>query len=134
MQRRTFLATAPLLLTTAKGQPSTPRMGAGAYHYEALHDFLQPPPALKFGNTHGIVVTADGRIVLCDTVHKTSESPDAIAIDTRGPQPLLMVGERGDNSRVQYFSLDGTPRHIFKDSVRWPSPSTFKTASCSCPI
>ena len=262
MQRRTFLATALLLLTTAKGQPPTPRMGAGAFHYEALHDFLQPPPALKFGNTHGIVVTADGRIVLCHTVHKTSESPDAlaifdadgqfikswgadlrggahglvirredgqeflyhcdnvkgfvrkttldgevvwilhaplesglyakaseyrpstlafapnghfyvadgygkfyihhydahgryvrsfggsraemdrlkghktapgttiwphaIAIDTRGPQPLLMVGERGDNSRVQYFSLDGTPRHILKDSVRWPSTFDFQ--------
>ena len=80
MHRRTFLAAAPLLLTTAKGQPATPRMGAGAFHYEALHDFLQPPPTLKFGNTHGIVVTADGRIVLCHTVHKTSESPDAIAI------------------------------------------------------
>ena len=262
MQRRTFLATAPLLLTTAKGQPATPRMGGGAFHYEALHDFLQPPPSLKFGNTHGIVVTADGRIVLCHTVHKTSQSPDAIAIfaadgqfikswgadlrggahglvirreggqeflyhcdnvkgfvrkttldgevvwilhaplesglyakateyrpstlafapngdfyvadgygkfyihhydahgryvksfggsraemdrlkghetapgttiwphaiavDTRGPQPLLMVGERGDNSRVQYFSLDGTPHHILKDSVRWPSTFDFQ--------
>ena len=261
MQRRTFLAAAPLLLTTAKGQPTAPRTGAGAYHYEVTHDFLRPPSTLKFGNTHGIVVTADGRIVLCHTVHKSSESPDAIAIfdaqgtfikswggdlrggahglvirregtseflyhcdnvkgfvrkttldgevvwilhaplesglyakaseyrpstlafaphgdfyvadgygkfyihhydargrylrsfggsraemdrlkgqetapgttiwphaiavDTRGAEPLLMVGERGDNSRVQYFSLDGKPRHILTAGVRWPSAFHF---------
>jgi hypothetical protein len=261
MRRRNFLAAAPFIVTAAKGQPSVPRMGHGAYQYEALHDFLQPPPSLKFGNTHGIVVTGDGRIVLCHTVHKNSESPDAIAIfdsdgrfikswgadlrggahglvirregsqeflyhcdnvkgfvrkttldgevvwilhaplesglyakaneykpstlafapngdfyiadgygkfyihhydakgrflrsfggsraemdrlkgqetaagttiwphaiavDTRGERPLLMVGERGDNRRVQYFSLDGKPLHMLKESVRWPSTFDF---------
>lgn len=262
MQRRSFLAAAPFLLTAAKGQPALPRLGQGEHRYEALHDFLRPPSTLKFGNTHGIVVTGDGRIVLCHTVHKSSESPDAIAIfdaegafikswgadlrggahglvirregsaeflyhcdnvkgfvrkttldgeviwilhaplesglyakateyrpstlafapngdfyvadgygkfyihhydakgryvrsfggsraemdrlkgqetapgstiwphaiavDTRGPEPLLMVGERGDNSRVQYFSLDGKPLHILKAGVRWPSTFDFR--------
>jgi hypothetical protein len=262
MQRRTLLSAAPFVFTAAKGQPALPRMGEGAYHYEALHDFLQPPSTLKFGNTHGIVVAGDGRIILCHTVHKTSESPDAIAIfapdgtfikswgadmrggahglvirregseeflyhcdnvrgfvrkttldgeviwilhaplesglyakaneykpstlafapngdfyvadgygkfyihhynakggyvrsfggsraemdrlkgketgpgttiwphaiavDTRGPRPLLMVGERGDNRRVQYFSLDGKPLHSVKEGVRWPSTFDFR--------
>lgn len=261
MHRRTLLSAAPFLLTSAKGQSPLPRIGQGNYRYEVLHDYLQPPSTLKFGNTHGIVVTADGRIVLCHTVHKSSESPDAIAIfdadgkfikswgadlrggahglvlrregsqeflyhcdnvkgfvrkttldgevvwilhaplesglyakageyrpstlafapngdfyiadgygkfyihhydakgryvrsfggsraemdrlkgqetapgttiwphaiavDTRGPQPLLMVGERGDNRRVQYFSLDGKPLHMLKAGVRWPSTFDF---------
>lgn len=262
MLRRTILSAAPFLLTTAKGQAPTPRMGQGEYQYEALHDFLRPPPTLKFGNTHGIVVTSDGRIVVCHTVHKTSESPDAIAIfdaegafikswgadmrggahglvirregsaeflyhcdnvkgfvrkttlegevvwirqapiesglyakaseykpstlafapngdfyvadgygkfyihhydakgryvrsfggsraemdrlkgqetaagttiwphaiavDERGPTPRLMVGERGDNRRVQYFTLEGKSDGMVKDGVRWPSTFDFR--------
>lgn len=52
--------------------------------------------------------------------------PHAIAIDTRGLQPLLMVGERGANSRIQYFTLDGQPLHMVKDGVRWPSTFDFR--------
>jgi sugar lactone lactonase YvrE len=37
-----------------------------------------------------------------------------------------MVGERGANSRIQYFSMDGTPRHVVKDGVRWPSIFEFR--------
>lgn len=51
--------------------------------------------------------------------------PHAIAIDPRGPEPLLMVGERGANSRIQYFSLDGKPLHKVKAGVRWPSTFDF---------
>ena len=51
--------------------------------------------------------------------------PHAIAIDTRGPRPLLMVGERGANSRIQYFTLEGQPLHVVKDGVRWPSTFEF---------
>ena len=51
--------------------------------------------------------------------------PHAIGIDTRGAQPLLMVGERGANSRIQYFTLDGKPLHTVKDGVRWPSTFDF---------
>jgi sugar lactone lactonase YvrE len=36
-----------------------------------------------------------------------------------------MVGERGANSRIQYFDLDGRPQEIVKDGVRWPSTFEF---------
>jgi hypothetical protein len=236
-------------------------MGTGTYTYEAEHDWAQLPPNIRFGNTHGIVVTADRRVIVAHTVHKSSESPDAICIfddkgkfikswgadmrggahgltlrsegnqeflyhcdnvkgfvrkttidgevvwvmhapvasgvyakaseykpsnlaiapnghlyvadgygkfyihhydeklrwvrtfggsrelmdrdrnvetgkgttiwphaigiDARGKQPLLMVGERGANSRVQYFTLEGEPLHALKDGVRWPSTFDF---------
>lgn len=261
MTRRALAAAAPLLLTQAKGQTRTPRTGSGAHTYEVIHDWPRLPGNLKFGNTHGIVTDSQGRVIVAHTVHKSSESGDAIAIfdaqgdfvkswgaemrggahgltirregsdeflyhcdnvkgyvrkttldgevvwvlhapvmsglyrkageyrpsnlaiapngdlyvadgygkfyihhydaktryvrtfggsreemdrnkgretsagttiwphaigiDTRGPRPLLMVGERGDNRRIQYFSLDGKPLHTVKDGVRWPS--TFET-------
>jgi hypothetical protein len=266
-RRRIFASAA--LLTSAKGAAKTPVTGAGAHTYEVLHDFLQPPPQMRFGNTHGIVVDAQGRIILCHTVHKTSESPDAIAIfdpdgkfikswgadlrggahgltirregsqeflyhcdnvkgfvrkttlegevlwvlhaplesglyakaseyrpgnlafapngdfyvadgygkfyihhydgrgryvrsfggtrelmnqnkevetkagttiwphaiavDPRGAQPLLVVGERGANSRLQYFALDGQPLHTVKDGVRWPSTFEFRNGEMLMP-
>jgi hypothetical protein len=259
MTRRT-LALAPFLLTSAKGQSRTPVTGKGEHTYEMLHDFLQLPDTLKFGNVHGIVVDSQGRIIVCHTVHASSASPDSIAIfdpagrfikswggpdmrggahgltirkegsqeflyhcdnvkgyvrkttldgetvwilhapvmsglyanakeykpsnlaiapngdiyiadgygkfyihhydaqtrhvrsfggsreimkpvetgpgttiwphaigiDTRGKEPLLMVGERGANSRIQYFTLDAKPLHYVKDGVRWPSTFDFR--------
>ena len=258
MQRRALLAA---LVTSAKGQSKLPILGTGEHRYEATHDWAQLPSNIRFGNTHGIVVTEDRRVVIAHTVHKSSESPDAIcifddkgkfikswgadlrggahglvlrreggteflyhcdnvkgfvrkttldgevvwvmqapiasgvyakasefkpstlaispnghvyvadgygkfyihhfdeklrwirtfggsrelmdknkdsetakgttiwphaiAIDSRGSRPLLMVGERGANSRVQYFTLDGKPLHSIKEGVRWPSTFDF---------
>jgi hypothetical protein len=253
----------PLLITAAKGAPRTPVTGSGEHTYEMLHDFLQPPDSLKFGNVHGVVVDSQGRIIVCHTVHASSTSPDSIAIfdpagrfikswggpdmrggahgltirkedgqeflyhcdnvkgyvrkttldgetvwilhapvmsglytsakeykpsnlaiapngdlyiadgygkfyihhydaktryirsfggsralmdqnkdvetgagttiwphaigiDARGPEPLLMVGERGANSRIQYFTLDAKPLHSVKAGVRWPSTFDFR--------
>lgn len=236
-------------------------LGSGEYRYEATHDWAQTPDTIRFGNTHGIVITEDRRVIIAHTVHKDSQSPDAIcifddkgkfikswgadlrggahglvlqkegsteylyhcdnvkgfvrkttldgevvwvmhapyacghytkasefkpstlaiapnghiyvadgygkffihqfdeklrwvltfggsrelmdrnkdvetaagttiwphaiAVDTRGKEPLLMVGERGANSRVQYFTLDGKPLHAVKNGVRWPSTFDF---------
>lgn len=250
------------ILASGKGSQQTPVTGQGEHTYEMLHDFLQVPEKIRFGNTHGIVVDGQGRIIVCHTVHKSSESPDAIAIfdpqgkfikswgadlrggahgltirregneeflyhcdnvrgfvrkttldgevvwvmhapiasgvyakaseykpsnlafapngdfyiadgygkfyihhydaqaryvrtfggtrelmdknkdletgagttiwphaiavDPRGRRPLLVVGERGANARLQYFTLDGKPLHKVKDGVRWPSTFEFR--------
>ncbi len=261
MKRRDALAV-PFILTAAKGAAKLPIMGSGAHKYEVTHDWAQPPDHLRFGNTHAIIADSQGRLIVAHTVHKSSASPDAIAIfdadgrfvtswgadlrggahgltirregseeflyhcdnvrgfvrkttltgeevwimhapvasdlyasareykpsnlaiapngdlyiadgygkfyihhydaklrwirsfggsraemdkdpkretgpgttiwphaiaiDTRGAQPLLMVGERGANSRIQYFTLDGQPLHVVKDGVRWPSTFDFR--------
>ena len=245
----------------AMGQGRAPVVGEGAHQYEAQHDWPQLPPKHRFGNTHGIVVDRQGRVIVAHTVHKESQSPDAIAmfdpdgkfikswgaemrggahgltlrreggeeflyhcdnvkgfvrkttldgevvwtlhapfmsgvyakaseykpsnlaitpngdfyvadgygkfyihhydaktnyirtfggtrqlmdlnkdretgpgttiwphaigIDTRSGTPLLMVGERGANSRIQYFDLSGRPGPVVKDGVRWPSTFDF---------
>ena len=262
MTRRELGASA-MLMTTAKGAARTPVTGAGEHTYEMLHDFLQLPDSLKFGNVHGIVVDSQGRIIVCHSVHASSASadsivifdpsgrfikswggpemrggahgltirkegseeflyhcdnvrgyvrkttldgetiwvlhapvmsglyanakeyrpsnlaiapngdfyvadgygkfyihqydsktryirsfggsrrlmdqdksvetgagttiwPHAIGIDVRGKDPLLMVGERGANSRIQYFTLDAKPLHTVKTGVRWPSTFDFR--------
>jgi hypothetical protein len=264
---RRHLAIAPFLITAAKGQPRTPVTGTGEHTYEMLHDFLQPPDSMKFGNVHGIVVDSQGRIIVCHTVHASSASPDSIAIfdaagrfikswggpdmrggahgltirkeggqeflyhcdnvkgfvrkttldgetvwvlhapvmsglyanareykpsnlaiapngdlyiadgygkfyihhydaktrylrsfggsreimtsvetgpgttiwphaigiDARGKEPLLMVGERGANSRLQYFTLDAKPLHSVKTGVRWPSTFDFRGGAMLMP-
>lgn len=261
MHRRTLLAGLTAFAFSSKAQTALPLMGSGEHRYEATHDWAQLPPTHKFGNTHGIIITEDRRVIIAHTVHKTSESPDAIAIfddkgkfikswgadlrggahglvlhkegnneflyhcdnvkgfirkttldgevvwvmhaphisglytkasefkpstlaiapnghiyvadgygkfyihqfdeklrwvrsfggsrelmdknkdietakgttiwphaiaiDSRGKKPLLMVGERGANSRVQYFTLEGKPLQSLKDGVRWPSTFDF---------
>jgi hypothetical protein len=271
VSRRGFLAALalPQLLTSAKGAERAPVMGSGAHTYEVNHDWPQLPEDLKFGNTHGIVADAQGRLIVAHTVHKSSQSgdaiaifdadgkfvkswgadmrggahgltirregseeflyhcdnvkgfvrkttldgevvwvlhcpfmsgvyksakeykpsnlaiapngdiyvadgygkffihhydaktnyvrtfggsraemdrnpgketaagttiwPHAIAVDTRGPKPLLMVGERGANSRIQYFTLDGKPLHTVKNGVRWPSIFEFRNGMVLMP-
>jgi len=259
MQRRNLVF--GLAAACLKGQGGNPVIGSGAHRYEVTHDWCVLPSQIQFGNTHGIVVTEDRRVVVAHTVHKNSESgdaicvfdekgkfvkswgadlrggahglvlrkegsteflyhcdnvkgfvrkttldgevvwvmhapvacglyskasefkpstlaiapnghiyvadgygkfyihqfdeklrwvrsfggsrdlmnqnkdletakgttiwPHAIAIDPRGNTPLLMVGERGANSRVQYFTLDGQPLHSLKEGVRWPSTFDF---------
>ncbi len=259
MQRRTLLAT---LAGISRLHANPLVLGAGPHQYEATHDWTRLPDTHRFGNTHGIVVTRDGRVIVAHTVHKESSSPDAIcvfdetgrfikswgadlrggahglvlrqegnteflyhcdnvqgfvrkttldgelvwvmhapvasglyakaseykpsilaiapnghiyvadgygkfyihhfdeklnwvrsfggsralmdrnkdvetpagttiwphaiAIDPRGKEPLLMVGERGANSRIQYFTLDGQPLHSVKQGVRWPSTFDFQ--------
>lgn len=254
--------TPPSLITSAKGTDKQPLMGNGEHTYEVSHDWPQLPDTHRFGNTHGIVVDFQGRVIIAHTVHKTSQSadaiaifdpdgkfikswgsemrggahgltirkegseeflyhcdnvqgyvrkttldgevvwvmhapvmsglyasardyrpsnlaiapngdiyvadgygkfyihhydaktnyirsfggsreemdrdpkretgpgttiwPHAIAIDLRGTEPLLLVGERGANSRIQYFALDGKPLHIVKEGVRWPSIFEFR--------
>lgn len=77
MRRRTLLAS---LAGFTRLYGSTPVISSGAYSYEVTHDWAQPPAKIQFGNTHGIIVTADRRVVVAHTVHKNSESPDAICI------------------------------------------------------
>ncbi|MBM3724646.1 MAG: hypothetical protein FJW40_04365 [Acidobacteria bacterium] len=260
--RRRFLAAAPLIITSGKAQAPLPRMGSGEHTYEVTHDWARLPDQLRFGNTHAIVTDSQGRLIVAHTVHKSSQSGDAIAIfdaggrfikswgsdlrggahgmlirkegseeflyhcdnvkgfvrkttldgetvwvihapmmsglyskaseyrpsnldiapngdiyvadgygkfyihqfdsktnyirsfggsrelmnrnpavetplgttiwphainiDTRSGRPLLAVGERGANSRIQYFTLDGQPLHAVKDGVRWPSVFDFR--------
>ncbi|CAN5657243.1 peptidyl-alpha-hydroxyglycine alpha-amidating lyase family protein [soil metagenome] len=86
--RREFLAAAaaapiisPTLLNVQdKAGVKAPVMGEGAYTYEAIHDWGQLPPQIKWGNTHGVVEDAQGNIHIHHTVHATSDSADTVVV------------------------------------------------------
>ena len=93
MNRREFLAAAvtspvisPILLNTQdKAGTRAPVMGSGAFTYEAVHDWGELPPHIKWGNTHGVVEDAQGNIHIHHTVHASSVSADTmVVLDPRG--------------------------------------------------
>jgi hypothetical protein len=91
--RREFLtaaAAAPLLspiLLGAQDKAGTkaPILGSGAHEYEAIHDWGELPPSLKWGNTHGVVEDSQRNVYVHHTVHATSEGADSMVVfDSKG--------------------------------------------------
>jgi hypothetical protein len=89
--RREFLAAAaaapivsPIILGAQdKAGTKAPVLGSGRYTYEAIHDWGQLPPHIKWGNTHGVVEDSNGNIYVHHTVHATSESADSMVVFDR---------------------------------------------------
>ena len=91
--RREFLAAAaaapvisPILLGVQdKAGSKAMVLGSGAYTYEAIHDWGELPPRIKWGNTHGVVEDSQGNIYVHHTVHATSDSADTMVVfDSHG--------------------------------------------------
>src|SRR3954468_12872644 len=91
--RREFLATAaaapvfsPILLGVQdKAGTRAPILGSGANTYEAIHDWGELPPQIRWGNTHGVVEDSQHNIYVHHTVHATSESADSMVVfDSKG--------------------------------------------------
>lgn len=84
--RREFLAAAaaPVLLGTQnKSGSRAPVIGEGAFKYEAIHDWGELPPHIKWGNTHNVVEDAQGNIYVHHTVHASSQSGDTMVVFDR---------------------------------------------------
>lgn len=87
--RRSFLAataTAPFIMgATDKAGAKNPILGEGDHQYEAIHDWGELPSNIKYGNTHSVVEDSQGHIFIHHTVHKTSQSLDAVVVfDPKG--------------------------------------------------
>jgi hypothetical protein len=86
--RREFLAAAaaapilsPIILGAQdKAGTKRPVLGAGAYTYEAIHNWGELPARIKWGNTHGVVEDAEGHIYVHHTVHASSDSADSMVV------------------------------------------------------
>jgi hypothetical protein len=82
--RRRFLgslAAAPILIGLQdKSGSKAPVLGQGAFTYEAIHDWGALPPAIKWGNTHGVVEDSQHDIYVHHTVHATSQSADSMVV------------------------------------------------------
>ncbi len=62
-----------------------PIVGSGAHTYECVHDWLEPPQGLLWGDTHGLCQDQQGQIYVAHTVHKSSVRGEAIVVyDAKG--------------------------------------------------
>jgi hypothetical protein len=74
-----------ILHATDKAGARRPVMGSGAHAYEAYHDWGTLPASIRYGNTHGVCVDAQGHIYIHHTVGAESESADTmIVFDGKG--------------------------------------------------
>ena len=92
--RRNFISTgavaavAPFFIqTSSKGADKLPVTGSGEHQYEVIHDWglATLPSNIKMGNTHSIIEDSQGHIYVHHTVHKDSQSSDAVLVyDEKG--------------------------------------------------
>lgn len=87
LTRRSFLVSAaaavyaPAFLgTTDKAGRKPPILGQGEHQYEAVHDWGELPPTIKYGNTHGVCEDSQGNIYIHHTVHANSDSLDTMVV------------------------------------------------------
>jgi hypothetical protein len=70
-----------MMLTTSNKAGSAHRLvGSGDHVYEVIHDWGELPPKILYGNTHGVCEDSQGFIYVHHTVHKDSQSHDAMVV------------------------------------------------------
>lgn len=89
LSRRQFLATtaaasaatlaAPAVLT-ASNTDAAITVGAGAYRYEALHQWAQLPDKFQWQTTHGVAVDRDGQLYVIHEGHADKKDHPAIFV------------------------------------------------------
>jgi hypothetical protein len=74
-------AAGPTILgATDKAGSKRPIVGNGDHVYEVIHDWGQLPKHIRYGNTHGVRIDANGFVYIHHTVHATSESGDSMVV------------------------------------------------------
>jgi hypothetical protein len=106
MTRRSLLAVgaaAPMILGAQdKAGTRAPVLGEGAWKYEAIHDWGELPPNIKWGNTHGVVEDSQGNIYIHHTVNRESESADTMVVfDSKG-KTVRSWARSSEVSRTDY--------------------------------
>jgi hypothetical protein len=75
------VASSPILsVAKGLGLKQRPILGTGEHTYECIHDWLTPPPSIKWGDTHGLALDSQGRIYVAHTVHPSSVGSDAVLV------------------------------------------------------
>ena len=89
--RRSFLRTAattaaaavsaPMILRASdKSGRQLPRLGTGAYQYEAIHGWGELPDHLQWTDTHGVAVDSEGLIYIKHRGDRTKAPMDTVAV------------------------------------------------------
>ena len=118
------LAFPALVGATDKAATRPVRLGTGDHTYEWVGDWARLPPGKRFGETHAVVETADGRIL----IHNQSPTgdatcvfdPDGTFVTSWGKQ--FANGAHGMDLRVEhgqeFLYLTPTTQHkIFKTTL-----------------
>ena len=131
LSRRQFVQAAAATLAfpaivgaTDKASTQPVRLGAGDHAYEWVDDWAKLPAGKKFGETHAVVETADGRIL----IHNQSPTGDATCVfDPEGKfitswGKQFANGAHGMDLRVEngqeFLYLAPTTQHkVFKTTL-----------------
>lgn len=68
-------------------------VGGGLHTYECVHDWLQPPAGMVWGDTHGLCQDAQGFIYVAHTVNRSSMRPEAVLVFDRAGRFVRAFGE-----------------------------------------
>jgi len=84
-------------------------VGAGGHRYEVVHDWLEPPDHIRWGDTHALAQDSRGRIYIGHTVHPTSPTPDAIVVFDESGRYLTSWGSefRGGSHGIELRRENG---------------------------
>jgi len=81
------------LQTSDKSGSRLPAVGTGPHTFECVHDWLQPPDGLVWGDTHGLAQDAQGNIYVAHTVNKSSMRGEAIVVFDASGKFIRAFGE-----------------------------------------
>jgi hypothetical protein len=131
LSRRQFVGTAVATIAfpaivgaTDKAATRPVRLGTGDHTYEWVDNWPQLPPGKRFGETHAVVETADGRIL----IHNQSPTGDATCVFDPDGKFIASWGQRfakgahGMDLRVEngqeFLYLTPTTQHkVFKTTL-----------------
>lgn len=92
--RRTFIKSAgaatllapalPLILTAAKTEPKSVVIGEGEHQYEAIHNWGELPDHVRWGDTHGVCVDAEGMIYVAHRSKEKDPIDSIVVFDPHG--------------------------------------------------
>ncbi|MBI5086372.1 MAG: hypothetical protein HZB13_17475 [Acidobacteria bacterium] len=77
------LLAAPAVFGGYKSGSKRPVTGSGAHSFEVIHDWGELPRTIRYGNTHGVCVDAQGHVYIHHTVNAASESDDTMVVFDR---------------------------------------------------
>src|SRR5882724_92229 len=67
--------------------------GSGEHTYSCIHDWLQPPEGMVWGDTHGLCQDANGFIYACHTVNRASMRGETVVVYDAAGKFVRAFGE-----------------------------------------
>lgn len=108
-------AAGPTILgATDKAGRRRPIVGSGEHTYEVIHDWGRLPKHLRYGNTHGVRISASGFVHVHHTVHATSESSDSMVVfDADGKFVKSWGAEFRGGAHGLHISREGSEEFLY---------------------